>query len=84
MATKNFSVTLPEELFEQIEELREREHQSRSELVGEALRSYIHGSGQGEELHGWQRQVLDQRLAAAKAEPGKGYRFDEAELPHRG
>ena len=40
-AHKKFSVSLPLELFEQAEAVRKAEHRTRSELVREALRSYI-------------------------------------------
>ena len=41
MAYKKFSVSLPPELYEQAEAVRMAEHRTRSELVREALRSYI-------------------------------------------
>ena len=41
MAHKKFSVSLPLELYEQAEAVRKAEHRTRSELVREALRSYI-------------------------------------------
>lgn len=78
MSTRNFSMTLPEELFEQVEELRQREHRTRSELIREALRRYIR-TAEDPPLHDWQRQILAQRLAAAKARPGEGRTWEEVE-----
>jgi Arc/MetJ-type ribon-helix-helix transcriptional regulator len=40
-ATATFSVSLPPEMAEQVERVRKHEHRTRSELVREALRSYI-------------------------------------------
>lgn len=41
MAVKKVAVTLPEELFDMVERLREIEHRSRSEVFQEALRRYF-------------------------------------------
>ena len=41
MAHKKFSVSLPPDLYQQAEAVRKAEHRTRSELVREALRSYI-------------------------------------------
>ena len=41
MAHKKFSVSLPPDLYDQAEAVRKAEHRTRSELVREALRSYI-------------------------------------------
>ena len=78
MPTKNFSITLPEELFEQVEELCHREHRSRSELIREALRGYIR-EAEDPPLHDWQREILAQRLAASKARPDEVQTWEEVE-----
>ncbi len=44
MAHKKLSISLPPDLYEQAEAVRKAEHRTRSELVREALRSYIERS----------------------------------------
>jgi metal-responsive CopG/Arc/MetJ family transcriptional regulator len=40
-ATVTFTISLPPEMAEEIEEIRQKEHRTRSELLREALRRYI-------------------------------------------
>lgn len=78
MQTRSLSITLPEDLLEQVEEARLSHHRSSSELIEDALRSYL-GQELDGPLPGWQRGILQERLAAAKAEPGKGQSWEQVE-----
>lgn len=40
-ATVTFSISVPPEMAAEIEEMRKKEHRTRSELIREALRRYI-------------------------------------------
>jgi metal-responsive CopG/Arc/MetJ family transcriptional regulator len=42
--TVTFSISLPPEMAEELEEIRKKEHRTRSELIREALRRYISAS----------------------------------------
>lgn len=78
MSTRNFSITLPEALFEQVEAVRQREHRTRSELIREALRGYLRRAEEPP-LPEWQRAILAERLAQAQAHPGEGRPWEEIE-----
>ena len=70
MAVRKIAVTLPEELFDMVERLREIEHRSRSEVFQEALRRYF-----GEPVYeptDEERRLLDEALAEAEREPDAG------------
>ena len=41
-AFKKFAISLPENIWDQVEELRTAEGRSRSEIIREALRMYLH------------------------------------------
>jgi Arc/MetJ-type ribon-helix-helix transcriptional regulator len=43
--TATFSVSLPPDMAAELERVRKQEHRTRSELVREALRRYIHDAG---------------------------------------
>lgn len=45
-----FVVTIPDEFLEEVDARAEAEHRSRSELVREALRSYLHSGGRTEDI----------------------------------
>jgi Arc/MetJ-type ribon-helix-helix transcriptional regulator len=79
MSARSMTVTLPEELLTLVEDVCRKEHRTRSELVREALRRYIRAAEQEPPLHGWQREILAERLAAAKARPGEGSTWAEVE-----
>jgi Arc/MetJ-type ribon-helix-helix transcriptional regulator len=67
VAVRKVAVTLPEELFDMVERLREIEHRSRSEVFQEALRRYF-----GEPVHeptDEERRLLDGALAEAEQQP---------------
>lgn len=75
MAVKKVAVTLPEELFDMVERLREIEHRSRSEVFQEALRRYF-----GEPVYepsDQERRLLDEALAELDRKPGAGRPWDE-------
>ena len=75
MAVKKVAVTLPEELFDMVERLREIEHRSRSEVLQEALRRYF-----GEPVYepsDEERRLLDEALAELDREPGASRPWDE-------
>ena len=67
MAVRKIAVTLPEELFDMVERLREIEHRSRSEVFQEALRRYF-----GEPVYEpteEERRLLDVALAEVEQQP---------------
>ena len=75
MAVRKVAVTLPEELFDMVERLREIEHRSRSEVFQEALRRYF-----GEPVYeptDEERRVLDEALAEAEQQPDAGLPWSE-------
>lgn len=75
MAVRKVAVTLPEELFDMVERLREIEHRSRSEVFQEALRRYF-----GEPVYepsDEERRLLDEALAELDREPGASRPWDE-------
>ena len=76
MASKNISVSLPTELLEEMDELCAVEHRNRSELIREAMRRYIASSRVP--LQGWQRELLDERLAALQKNPDSAIPWDVA------
>jgi Arc/MetJ-type ribon-helix-helix transcriptional regulator len=70
VAVRKIAVTLPEELFDMVERLREIEHRSRSEVFQEALRRYF-----GEPVYeptDEERRLLDDALAAVEQQPDAG------------
>lgn len=70
MVVRKVAVTLPEELFDMVERLREIEHRSRSEVFQEALRRYF-----GEPVYEpteEERRLLDEALAEADQQPDAG------------
>ncbi len=74
MAVRKIAVTLPEELFDMVERLREIEHRSRSEGFQEALRRYF-----GEPVYqptDEERRLLDEALADLEQRPEAGRPWD--------
>lgn len=74
MAVRKIAVTLPEELFDMVERLREIEHRSRSEVFQEALRRYF-----GEPVYeptDEERRLLDEALAAVEQQPNASRSWD--------
>jgi metal-responsive CopG/Arc/MetJ family transcriptional regulator len=70
VAVRKVAVTLPGELFDMVERLREIEHRSRSEVVQEALRHYF-----GEQVYEpteQERRVLDEALGVVEQRPEGG------------
>ena len=70
MAVRKIAVTLPEELFDMVERLRQIEHRSRSEVFQEALRRYF-----GEPVYEpteQERRLLDEALVAVEQHPEAG------------
>jgi len=47
--TVTFSISLPPEMAEELEEIRKKEHRTRSELLREALRRYVVAPNVGHE-----------------------------------
>lgn len=75
MAVRKIAVTLPEELFDMVERLREIEHRSRSEVFQEALRRYF-----GEPVYkptDQERRLLDQALTDLDQHPQLGRLWEE-------
>jgi Arc/MetJ-type ribon-helix-helix transcriptional regulator len=70
VAVRKIAVTLPEELFEMVERLREIEHRSRSEVFQEALRRYF-GAPVYEPTEE-ERRLLDEALADLERDPEGG------------
>lgn len=83
MAVRKVAVTLPEELYEMVEQARSIEHRSRSEVIQEALRTHF-----GEPTY---RPTEDERAAlvaaldAAQADPGSLHEWSDVRktLPGR-
>jgi len=70
VAVRKIAVTLPEELFDMVERLREIEHRSRSEVFQEALRRYF-----GEPVYeptDEERRLLDGALDAIEHQRDAG------------
>ena len=67
MAVRKVAVTLPEELFDMVERLRDIEHRSRSDVFQDALRRYF-----GEPVYEpteEERRLLDEALDRLDREP---------------
>lgn len=67
MAVRKVAVTLPEELYEMVEQARRIEHRSRSEVIQEALRTHF-----GEPTYrptDAEREALVEALDAAQEDP---------------
>jgi Arc/MetJ-type ribon-helix-helix transcriptional regulator len=70
VAVRKIAVTLPEELFDMVERLREIEHRSRSEVFQEALRRYF-----GEPVYeptDQEQRLLDEALTDLDQHPELG------------
>lgn len=77
MPGRRISLSLPEELFESVEEYRRREGCTRSEVLAAALREHLGlESAALPESH---RAILAERLAAARERPGEGSSWDDVE-----
>jgi metal-responsive CopG/Arc/MetJ family transcriptional regulator len=75
MSVKKVAVTLPEELFDMVERLRDIEHRSRSEVFQDALRRYF-----GEPVYEPtedERRLLDEALTDLEARPDAVRSWDE-------
>ena len=75
MSVKKVAVTLPEELFDMVERLREIEHRSRSDVFQDALRRYF-----GEPVYEPtedERRLLDEALNDLEAHPDAVRSWDE-------
>lgn len=75
MSVKKVAVTLPEELFDMVERLRDIEHRSRSEVFQDALRRYF-----GEPVYEPtedERRLLDEALADLETHPDAVRSWDE-------
>lgn len=67
MSVKKVAVTLPEELYDMVERLRDIEHRSRSDVFQDALRRYF-----GEPVYEPtedERRLLDEALTELDAHP---------------
>lgn len=67
MSVKKVAVTLPEELYDMVERLRDIEHRSRSDVFQDALRRYF-----GEPVYEPtedERRFLDEALTELEAHP---------------
>ncbi len=75
MSVKKVAVTLPEELFDMVERLRDIEHRSRSDVFQDALRRYF-----GEPVYEPtedERRLLDEALTDLEAHPDAVRSWDE-------
>lgn len=75
MAVKKVAITLPEELFDMVERLRDIEHRSRSEVFQDALRRYF-----GEPVYEPtedERRLLDEALTDLETHPDAVRSWDE-------
>ncbi len=50
MNTQTFNIALPEDLVKKVDEIAKKEYRSRSELIREALRTYIEDKEQWEQI----------------------------------
>jgi Arc/MetJ-type ribon-helix-helix transcriptional regulator len=75
VAVRKIAVTLPEELFDMVERLRSIEHRSRSEVMQDAVGSYL-GAPVYEPTEE-EKALLDQSLLDLEAEPDAGVPWDE-------
>ncbi|HSW96762.1 MAG TPA: ribbon-helix-helix domain-containing protein [Candidatus Saccharimonadales bacterium] len=57
MNTQTLNIALPEDLVKKVDELATKEFRNRSELIREALRSYIKNSEKWEELYSYGKSV---------------------------
>jgi Arc/MetJ-type ribon-helix-helix transcriptional regulator len=83
VSVKNMTVTLPEELFELVEDVRRKEHRTRSELVREALRRYIRAADAEPPLYAWQKKIVDERLEAYRRNPDDTLSWEQIEANAR-
>jgi metal-responsive CopG/Arc/MetJ family transcriptional regulator len=75
MTVKKVAVTLPEELFDMVERLRDIEHRSRSDVFQDALRRYF-----GEPVYApteEERRVLDEAIATLAQAPRAGRSWED-------
>ncbi len=75
MSVKKVAVTLPEELFDMVERLRDIEHRSRSDVFQDALRRYF-----GEPVYEPtedERRLLDEALTDLETRPAAVRSWDE-------
>lgn len=75
MSVKKVAVTLPEELYDMVERLRDIEHRSRSDVFQDALRRYF-----GEPVYEPtedERRVLDEALTELEAQPDSVRPWDD-------
>ena len=75
MAVRKVAVTLPEELFDMVERLRDIEHRSRSDVFQDALRRYF-----GEPVYeptDEERRLLDEALATLERGPDAGRSWND-------
>lgn len=77
--TATFSVSLPPEMAEELERVRRSEHRTRSELVREALRTYIRQA----DLHGLRARLEALPEEEAEADELEAVREGRAELRGR-
>jgi Arc/MetJ-type ribon-helix-helix transcriptional regulator len=75
VGSRKIAITLPEELFDMVERLRSIEHRSRSEVMQDAVRSYL-GAPVYEPTEE-EKALLDQSLLDLEAEPDAGVPWDE-------
>ena len=75
MSVRKVAVTLPEELFDMVERLRDIEHRSRSDVFQDALRRYF-----GEPVYEPtedERRLLDEALTHLESHPDAVRSWDE-------
>lgn len=70
MPTKRLTISLPQEVYDEVGELAKRQHRSLSELVREAIRRYtMSPQAEDRDLHPWEAEILERRMAAYHADP---------------
>jgi transcriptional regulator of met regulon len=75
MAVKKVAVTLPEELFDMVEQVRRIEHRTRSEVIQEALRTHF-----GAPVYvptDEERRMLDHALVDLHEDPKSGQTWEK-------
>ena len=80
MPTKRLTISLPEKFYQEIGELAKQEHRTLSEVAREALRRYVIAAAvEATPIYPWQRQLIEERMAAYHADPDDVVGWEEVE-----
>lgn len=80
MATKRLTISLPEEVYDEVGALARREHRSVSEFVREAIRKYSAASlSEERDLYPWEAKLIEERMARYHADPDDVHGWEDVE-----